>query len=328
MFNDNAQLASSLARIYREDSSKEWPNAKSEMKLNAAANAYKITCALIHDVMRSSTSLACSERGIVPLREAVLKFEPDIAVICKERELALIDFDSYKRRLVGYEKKRDDLEKDGKGNTDIAIANLEEVARWEMKTSIAKEKYEAANIKAKVEMIDSKRSNDVLMDLLMITVVTTQAELFTRAAAQLNAIVGLLPQDKVNQVKNRIDLLVQGGGVAPIGGVPTDMNNVNKALAIATGKYTKEEIALAESKNNFPFQEKSVSAQPPPPPSNKKKPYIVTALFDIVADEPDELEFKVGDKVEVLETMEGGWWKGKCNGKEGLFPVTYVDVKL
>jgi hypothetical protein len=328
MLNDNAQLASSLARIYGEDSTKEWPKTKSEMKLSAASNAYKQSCALIHDVLRSSTSLACSERGIEPLRAAVLKFEPDIAGFCKERELALIDFDSYKRRLAGFEKKRDDLEADGKGNTEIAIANLEEVSRWEMKTSIAKDKYEAANIKAKDEMIDSKRANDQLMDLLMITVVTTQAELFTRAAEQLNTILDVLPQDKVSQVKKRIELLVQGGGVAPVGGVPTDLNNVDKALAIATGKYTKEEISLAEGRNNVPFHANSLSSHPPPPPSSAKKPHIVVALYDVVADEPDELEFKVGDKVEVLETMDGGWWKGKCNGKEGLFPVSYVDVKL
>ena len=44
------------------------------------------------------------------------------------------------------------------------------------------------------------------------------------------------------------------------------------------------------------------------------------------ADADDELNFFQGDVVEVLETAEGGWWRGRCRGCEGLFPVNYVDV--
>ena len=33
----------------------------------------------------------------------------------------------------------------------------------------------------------------------------------------------------------------------------------------------------------------------------------------------------MGDVVEVLEMGDNGWWKGRCHGKEGLFPVNYVQ---
>ena len=53
----------------------------------------------------------------------------------------------------------------------------------------------------------------------------------------------------------------------------------------------------------------------------------VEALFDHVADDNDELNFSAGDIVEVLEKPDGeDWWKGRCRGKEGLFPTNYVKV--
>jgi hypothetical protein len=51
---------------------------------------------------------------------------------------------------------------------------------------------------------------------------------------------------------------------------------------------------------------------------------MVEALYDHEAEAEDELNFRTGEMVEVIETSEDGWWKGKCNGKVGLFPVNYV----
>ena len=78
-----------------------------------------------------------------------------------------------------------------------------------------------------------------------------------------------------------------------------------------------------------PFEESSPSPAPAPAvqvaaPVVKKNP-IVTAIYDHEAEADDELDFSVGDRVEVLKTEDGGWWYGRCHGKEGLFPVTYVN---
>jgi hypothetical protein len=52
---------------------------------------------------------------------------------------------------------------------------------------------------------------------------------------------------------------------------------------------------------------------------------MVKALHKHTADEDDELAFDKDDMVEVLEMPDGGWWKGRFNGKDGLFPVSYVE---
>jgi len=58
--------------------------------------------------------------------------------------------------------------------------------------------------------------------------------------------------------------------------------------------------------------------------SMDSKRLSVKALYDHEAEEEDELNFKAGDIVEVVEKLEGGWWRGSCRGKEGLFPSNYV----
>ncbi|TFK69203.1 BAR-domain-containing protein [Pluteus cervinus] len=56
---------------------------------------------------------------------------------------------------------------------------------------------------------------------------------------------------------------------------------------------------------------------------NGKK--IVRAVYDF-SGAADELSFKVGDEITVLNEVLEGWWMGELDGKKGLFPTAYVDV--
>ncbi|XP_009866716.1 PREDICTED: GRB2-related adapter protein 2-like isoform X2 [Apaloderma vittatum] len=50
----------------------------------------------------------------------------------------------------------------------------------------------------------------------------------------------------------------------------------------------------------------------------------VRALYDFDAVEHDELGFRSGDIVEVLDSSNPSWWKGRLRGELGLFPANYV----
>ncbi|TRY73656.1 hypothetical protein TCAL_00936 [Tigriopus californicus] len=50
----------------------------------------------------------------------------------------------------------------------------------------------------------------------------------------------------------------------------------------------------------------------------------VEALFDYEGAREDELSFKQGDIIEMVAKEDGGWWKGRLNGQEGLFPTNFV----
>ncbi|KAI0668719.1 BAR-domain-containing protein [Trametes maxima] len=70
---------------------------------------------------------------------------------------------------------------------------------------------------------------------------------------------------------------------------------------------------------------------PPPPPPLKPKPkpavQYVVALYDFSAQADGDLDFKAGDRIEVVERTESteDWWTGRLNGRTGVFPGNYVQ---
>ncbi|PKK29918.1 GRB2-related adaptor protein 2, transcript variant X2 [Columba livia] len=55
-----------------------------------------------------------------------------------------------------------------------------------------------------------------------------------------------------------------------------------------------------------------------------KRTLWVRALYDFDAMEHDELGFRSGDILEVLDSSNPSWWKGRLRGELGLFPANYV----
>lgn len=49
-------------------------------------------------------------------------------------------------------------------------------------------------------------------------------------------------------------------------------------------------------------------------------------IYSYQENKPDELTLAVGDIVEIFEEVEEGWWKGKLNGKTGVFPSNFVEI--
>ena len=47
--------------------------------------------------------------------------------------------------------------------------------------------------------------------------------------------------------------------------------------------------------------------------------------YSYTADNDDELSLELGQIVEILDEEEEGWWKGRLNGVEGVFPSNFVE---
>lgn len=52
---------------------------------------------------------------------------------------------------------------------------------------------------------------------------------------------------------------------------------------------------------------------------------LVTAEHDYHGENSDDLSFKTGDKIKVIERINLDWLMGECNGKRGLFPASFVE---
>lgn len=60
------------------------------------------------------------------------------------------------------------------------------------------------------------------------------------------------------------------------------------------------------------------------PPTTQTIIKKVRAMYDLNAREPDELSFKKGDVITVIEQVYRDWWRGTLRGKVGIFPLNYV----
>jgi lipid-binding SYLF domain-containing protein len=81
-----------------------------------------------------------------------------------------------------------------------------------------------------------------------------------------------------------------------------------------------------------PYTAPSPPSPPSPPPPPRPRPAapaqdVVIALYDFPGEQPTDLPFKVGDRITVIQRTEStnDWWRGSCNGREGMFPANYVQ---
>ncbi|KAH9964521.1 hypothetical protein BC827DRAFT_1187647 [Russula dissimulans] len=102
------------------------------------------------------------------------------------------------------------------------------------------------------------------------------------------------------------------------------------SLAAAPPPYSPSPASPALASTVAASAAAAKRAPPPPPPPVKPKPAPVTyvvALYDFAAQADGDLEFKVGDRIEVIERTENqeDWWTGRLNGRTGVFPGNYVQ---
>eukprot|EP01121_Diplochlamys_sp_Union-15-3_P015751 TRINITY_DN525_c0_g1_i7.p1 TRINITY_DN525_c0_g1~~TRINITY_DN525_c0_g1_i7.p1 ORF type:complete len:448 (-),score=108.04 TRINITY_DN525_c0_g1_i7:57-1400(-) len=78
------------------------------------------------------------------------------------------------------------------------------------------------------------------------------------------------------------------------------------------------------------FVNKPEETKSPSPGSNSKNvpaDILVRCLYDYDATEDNELSFKEGEILVLIDKDETGWWEGrKENGKVGIFPSNFVEI--
>ncbi|XP_035179752.1 SH3 domain-containing protein 19 isoform X2 [Oxyura jamaicensis] len=62
------------------------------------------------------------------------------------------------------------------------------------------------------------------------------------------------------------------------------------------------------------------------PQNNRHSVEWCEALHDFTAETKDDLSFRKGDYIQILEQVDSEWYRGRLNDKEGIFPAVFVQV--
>lgn len=84
-------------------------------------------------------------------------------------------------------------------------------------------------------------------------------------------------------------------------------------------------IAVDESSQSTPAEtpsEKNNALVVPQPTNNDVE--VVEAIYEYKPQQAEDLELRVGDKIQVLEHTSPDWWKGSVGSRSGMFPSNYV----
>lgn len=81
-------------------------------------------------------------------------------------------------------------------------------------------------------------------------------------------------------------------------------------------------LALSLSANEHSERSSRPAQRPEPEPVSSKR---VRALYDFEPTESGELGFQKDDIIVVLAESYKDWWKGELFGRQGIFPVNYVE---
>jgi signal transducing adaptor molecule len=88
----------------------------------------------------------------------------------------------------------------------------------------------------------------------------------------------------------------------------------------------KKSTPAASGSTPGPSGQQDASPAPPVPAGTTAATVSrVRALYDFNSTEAEELEFKKGDVIAVLESVYKDWWRGSLRGKTGIFPLNYVE---
>lgn len=102
-------------------------------------------------------------------------------------------------------------------------------------------------------------------------------------------------------IRTELDFLRESGVISD-----QTFNSINAKLPEKYDPYAKNRLSVNSTGN-----------------SNKRREYMV-AIYPFKPQQDGDLELRAGDKIEVLEKPSPEWFKGRCDGRVGMFPSNYV----
>jgi hypothetical protein len=114
------------------------------------------------------------------------------------------------------------------------------------------------------------------------------------------------------------------GEFGAIGKSPSSFRSITRLASMATGSGTNSKEGSPRIGSSSSLASRT-SGKILKPQSLQGRRKIVTALYDFTGSS-DELSFKAGTEIAVLNEVLDDWWMGEVDGQTGLFPTSYTEV--
>lgn len=197
LFSEARELATSVSAVYERNATEveTWPPDTVKLKSHEAAAMWRDKWDRIHNITRSSAAIVCCDEALDPIRNTLNTCAPTLEQDNKDRAVLITDYDSFRRRLKGMETKR---ETKGSEINQGTLGELnKEISHFQAKVQAGGKEYDELNEKIKRDMIATKITHDEVIETMLVTFVTAQVHLFSRAAKELDEILRLFPAAKV-----------------------------------------------------------------------------------------------------------------------------------
>jgi len=94
-------------------------------------------------------------------------------------------------------------------------------------------------------------------------------------------------------------------------------------VAPSTEEWAEEPVQNTEIEQVVVIEE--TYAQEQPQAGSGDLPAQARALYDFDPQDTEELGFKAGDIITIIQAVDAEWWQGEVDGRQGIFPVSYVE---